>query len=132
MSDFDKNPEARKLDGEVHIKLGNSEWDTYRLNYWEENGEEKVEYLSGYTNGDIPHYSTDITAALPLITDKEMALIQLDNTHWFCGKILTLSWSGFSFEQGTGTMTGRFGNYYIGTTAPHAICLAFLALPGQE
>lgn len=83
----------------------------------------------------VKQYSTDIRAAWTLVEKYKLSLLQEvddeDDVEWMCGP---LNITGIGNRDGTdlSDVGVKFTNQWrLATTAPHAICLAFLTLPDE-
>lgn len=82
----------------------------------------------------LPPYSTDITAAWEVVDKLKLAVVPIDETKWWAGKMGDHGHDEDPLTSDTwveqAMRDGKHGR--IADTAPHAICLAALKVMGAE
>jgi hypothetical protein len=73
-------------------------------------------------------YSTSITAAWQVVEKYKLSLVRIAEDEWLCGPTGKGGHDGI-YSENDGSVVVQFHDYLLATTAPHAICLAFLEIP---
>lgn len=80
-----------------------------------------------YISGEIPHYSTDIAAAWPVVEKLCLSVLRNANDEYLVGKFDETVWNGDEWVDGQMVCILRPSE---AATAPLAICLAALRVVG--
>jgi hypothetical protein len=102
---------------------------------WPEDWMHCFDYHGGLAWDEVPHYSTEISAAWKLVEKYKLSLLQEqgagDDVEWMCGP-LDITGIGNRVGDDLSEVGVKFtSEWRLATTAPHAVVLAFLALPAK-
>lgn len=116
---------GRELDAKIYEANGHTWFECWNYEdvYDDEIGE-VVRYQPLEVLEKVPHYSTDIAAAWKLVEKAKLCICPPSEKYPFDVKLWCVFQDTEPFTEGQ--------QYFFGDTAPHAICLAFLALSESE